>query len=138
MIRRMTYVGALELFIPLGVIAFGVIALGATSAFADGHPDVVVRMREMVAATPAEGYASCCEAIERMDLEPDLPSITAPTLVIAGAADPSTPPEHGYRIADRIPGGRITVVPDAAHLVNVEQPNRVNDLIVDHLRDRPI
>ena len=87
----------------------------------------------MIAATPAEGYAGCCGAIERMDLAPELPEVRAATLVIAAAQDPSTPPDHARRIAALIPRARLELVQDAAHLVNVEQPDRVTRLIVDHL-----
>ena len=48
----------------------------------------------MCAATSAEGYAGSCEAIAAMDLRPDLPRITAPTLAIAGEDDPATPPPY--------------------------------------------
>ena len=46
----------------------------------------------------------------------------APTLVIAGADDPATPPEHGERIAAGIPGARLELV-DAAHLATIESPS---------------
>ena len=69
----------------------------------------------MLAATPDEGYAACCGAIERMDLLAELGAIRAPTLVIAGRQDPATPPEHAERIAAGIAGARLELV-DAAHL----------------------
>jgi pimeloyl-ACP methyl ester carboxylesterase len=67
-------------------------------------------------------------------LEARLAPLTAPTLVIAGADDPSTPPDHGARIAGRIPGARMAVIPQAMHLANIEQAARVTERIVDHLR----
>lgn len=91
-------------------------------------------LREMVASHPGEGYASCCTAIEKMSIVDDLATITAPTLVIAGAEDPATPPDHGRRIADAVPGARLAIVPGAAHLGNVEQPTAFTGLIIDHLR----
>jgi 3-oxoadipate enol-lactonase len=42
-----------------------------------------------------------------MDLRPDVPAITAPTLVLAGAEDPATPPEHGAGIAALLDGARL-------------------------------
>src|SRR5437588_634781 len=51
-----------------------------TPAFATEHPQVIEDMRARLVATPAEGYAGCCEAIAAMDLTGDLPSISAPTL----------------------------------------------------------
>lgn len=105
-----------------------------TPAFAGAHPDEVRTLRSMLANTPAEGYAACCEAIERMDLRPDLARITAPTLVISGSDDPSTPPEHQRVIADAIGGSRHETITPAAHAVAVEQPGAVNDLILEHLQ----
>jgi 3-oxoadipate enol-lactonase len=92
-------------------------------------------MKAMVESVPAEGYAGACAAIQHMDLRERLPSITAPTLVIAGADDPATPPEHGRLIADSIPGSRFDVIDGAAHLANVEEPARVTELLVEHLTD---
>jgi 3-oxoadipate enol-lactonase len=96
-------------------------------------PALVDRMRAMVAATPAEGYASCCAAIQHMDLTADLPRIGAPTLALAGADDPATPPEHLATIADAVPGARLLVLPQAAHLANVERAAEVNAALLAHL-----
>ncbi len=87
----------------------------------------------MVAATPAEGYASCCAAIQTMDLRADLPGIAAPVLAIAGADDPATPPEHLAAIVDAVPGARLLVLPKAAHLANVEQAVAVDAALLAHL-----
>lgn len=115
-------------------IADAVVARWFTPAFRARHPEVSARMRDMIAATPAAGYAACCGAIERMDLRPDLRAIRAPTLAIAAAADPAIPPAHLFEIAQAISDCRVVVVDEAAHLVNVEQPEKVTDLILAHLR----
>jgi 3-oxoadipate enol-lactonase len=105
-----------------------------TPAYLERHPDRAVFLRSMISAVPAEGYAACCGAIERMDLLDVLPKIAAPTLVIAGADDPATPPEgHADLIAAGIPGARLEVVADAAHLGNYEQPEEFSRLILGHL-----
>jgi len=103
-----------------------------TPAFRGRDPDTARWAGDMLAAIPAEGYAGCCEAIAAMDLRPDLGEIRAPTLVIAGAADPATPPEHGAAIAAAIPGARTAVVP-GAHLANIESPDAVGALLTGHL-----
>jgi 3-oxoadipate enol-lactonase len=71
--------------------------------------------------------------IEHMDLTAGLSSIPAPTLAIAGAQDPATPPEHAERIVAAIPDARLEVLDPAAHLANVEQPEAVTRLILEHL-----
>ena len=106
-----------------------------TPQFAQDHPEVRDRLRAMLVAADAEGYAACCGAIERMDLRADLARIVAPTLVISAREDPSLPPVHGERIASAVPGARYECLDGAAHLANVEQPAAVTRLILDHLED---
>jgi 3-oxoadipate enol-lactonase len=120
-----------------GVGAIGDAVLGRwfTAAFAAAHPEVIERMRASLSSTDREGYAGCCEAIADMDLTPDLPSIGAPTLVIAGAEDPATPPEHGRRIADLIPGARFEVISPAAHLATIERPDLTTAMILRFLTE---
>jgi 3-oxoadipate enol-lactonase len=89
----------------------------------------------MLAANDPEGYASCCGAIERMDLTGELGAIRAPALVIGAAGDLATPPaEHAARIAAAIPGARLEVLEGAAHMANLERPDAVTELMREHLR----
>ncbi len=119
-------------------VADAVAARWYTPDFARRHPECITAARAMIAATPAEGYASCCEAIAGMDLIGDLASITAPTLAVAGAQDPATPPPHLARIAEGVADGRLVIVPDSAHLANDEQPAIVTTTLLEHLTgDRP-
>jgi 3-oxoadipate enol-lactonase len=114
-------------------IAPDIVSRWVTPGFAAAHPEVVKRLQAMVAASPDEGYAACCQAIQRMDLRDLLPRISAPTLLIAGAEDPATPPEHAELIAAKIPDARVEVLSPAAHLASIEQPDTVSRLIADHL-----
>ena len=114
-------------------VADTVVARWFTPRFTAARPDVVAAIRAQLASTPPEGYAGCCEAIKDMDQRPHLPSITAPTLVIAAEGDPSTPPAHARTIAGLIPGARLEVLDRGAHLVNVEEPDLVTPLITAHL-----
>ena len=115
-------------------VADGVVSRWFTPALHRRDPALVARMRAMLAATPAAGYAACCGAIQRMDLRADLAAIRAPTLAIAGAEDPSTPPAHLARITDAIAGCHLAVVDGAAHLCNIEQPEWTSALILAHLQ----
>jgi len=94
---------------------------------------VRIELEHMVAATSAEGYAGCCEAIAELDLREQLSSITAPTLAIAGADDPATPPVRLEEIAARIPDSKLLVVQRAAHLANAEQPGIITPALIAHL-----
>jgi 3-oxoadipate enol-lactonase len=116
-------------------IADAVLARWFTAGFAAAHPQVIERMRAQLVATPREGYAGCCEAIAAMDLTGELGSIRAPTLVLAGADDPATPPEHGKRIASLIPGARFEIVSPGAHLATVERPDLTTAMILRFLSE---
>lgn len=116
-------------------IADGSIERWFTPAWRAANPELTREYHRMTASVPARGYAACCAAIGAMDLRGVLSTITAPTLVIAGADDPATPPdEHGRPLAEGIPGARFEVVAEAAHLGNVEQPERFTELIIEHLK----
>ena len=96
-------------------------------------PATQALIREMLLATPAEGYAACCDAIAGMDLTPGLSAITAPTLLVAGGDDPAAPVAEMERIARVIPDARVAVVDGAAHLANVDRPEAVTEAIRGHL-----
>lgn len=106
-----------------------------TPGFAARAPERVAAVRAMLAETPAEGYAACCDLLARFDLRPVLGAIAAPTLVVSAAEDQATPPGYGAGIARGIPGARFVVVADAAHLANIERPDVLTGLVLDHLTE---
>jgi 3-oxoadipate enol-lactonase len=116
-------------------IADAAVSRWITPATAAADPALIASLVAMVSSISDEGYAGCCEAIERMDQRADLPRITARTLAIAGADDPATPPEHLERIAAAIPGARLAVVEQAAHVAPLERPDEVAHLLLEHLRE---
>lgn len=95
--------------------------------------DEAERLLAMLRATTDEGYAGCCEAIATFDVRDRLVSIGVPVLAIAGAEDPATPPDMVRVISDGVADGRFEVVPDSAHLLNAEKPQRVTGLLAEHL-----
>jgi 3-oxoadipate enol-lactonase len=116
-------------------VAESVVARWFTPDFLAAHPQQKALHEQMVTATPAEGYAACCEAIAALDLRADLAQITAPTLAIAGADDPATPPAKLAEIVAGLRDSRLLEVAPAAHLANVEQADTVTPALVDHLEN---
>ncbi|KLI07726.1 3-oxoadipate enol-lactonase [Mycolicibacterium conceptionense] len=104
--------------------------------FTPGFPGDRGPWEAMVAATPAEGYAGCCEAIAALDLRADLPRIGAPTLAIAGIDDTATPPAKLAEISDAVPGAKLIEVAHAAHLANAEQPGIITPALIEHLEQQ--
>jgi 3-oxoadipate enol-lactonase len=96
-------------------------------------PALRARMKAMLEATPAEGYAAATEVVATLDLREDLAAIEAPTLVVSGTEDAATPPEKGRALAAGITGADFVELSAAAHLGNVERPDALTDLIRAHL-----
>ncbi len=97
-----------------------------TAPFRERHKDVVDRVATMIRTTPVAGYAGCCQAIAALNLTDRLSAIKLPTVVIVGEDDPGTPVAASRVIADNIKGARLDIIPAAAHLSNMEQPEAFN------------
>jgi 3-oxoadipate enol-lactonase len=112
----------------LAVIVDAVLARWFTPRFVDAAP-----YRDMLLSVDPEGYARCCDALAAWDVRGALAAVGAPTLVIAGADDPSTPPETVEQISAAIADARFEVIEQAAHIPSVEQADVFNRLIEEHL-----
>jgi 3-oxoadipate enol-lactonase/4-carboxymuconolactone decarboxylase len=104
-----------------------------TPGYPSQAPERVSPVREAFVAVDPVGYAVCCNAIGRMDLRSVIGTISAPTLVIAGADDPATPVPMAEEIRSTIPGAEMIVLPHAAHLLAVEQAEKVGAYLVSFL-----
>ena len=105
-----------------------------TPAFRAARADATGRIGRLIAATPVAGYVGCAAAIRHLDITARIGAIRAPTLVIAGADDPGTPPAMSEVIAAAIPGARLEIIPSASHLSCIEQPETFNRLVADFLK----
>ncbi len=116
----------------MAAIVDATVARWLTPGCIAASPDLVARIRAMILATPAHGYAGCGAAIRDMDQHESIAAIRNPVLVIVGTHDPATPPATGDYIASRIPGARIVAL-DAAHLSNLEKPEAFTRAVADFL-----
>lgn len=74
-------------------------------------------------------------AISRVDSRPKLGDIAVPVLLVSGASDPLCPPSRHAEIAAAFPNARRRVVDDCGHMIPLERPNPLQDLIDDLLAD---
>ncbi|WP_406273862.1 alpha/beta hydrolase [Streptomyces sp. NBC_00191] len=74
----------------------------------------------------AEAFQRQLETFTRHDTLDRLPSITAPTLVLAGERDIATRPRLGRVVADAIPGAGFEVMAGEAHQPFQESPDVFN------------
>ena len=92
--------------------------------------DLVQRVRAMIENNQISGIAGDLMAMaERPDSIPFLRQIASPTQIIVGELDQATPPSDARLMADQIPNARLTIISNAAHLTNMEQPETFNQIV---------
>lgn len=103
-----------------------------TPAFAAAQPAITDWAVQMVRTTDPGCYIAACEALAAFDVRAELGRVGVPTLVLVGSDDQVTGPAEARTLVAGIPDARLAVVPTASHLVPVEQPAAVTDLLVRH------
>jgi 3-oxoadipate enol-lactonase len=111
----------------------GTLARWFTEPYRESRKDVMQRIGNAILATPVEGFAGCCDAIAKIDVLDRLREIDVPALVIVGEQDHGTPPEMARAIQENLRGSDLLIIPSAAHLSNVEQPEAFNNALVSFL-----
>jgi pimeloyl-ACP methyl ester carboxylesterase len=93
-------------------------------------PALVQRVRSMIEGNQISGIVGDLMAMaERPDSVPLLHQIACPARIIVGELDIATPLHDSQLMADQIPGARLTTVPGAGHLSNLEQPETFNEIV---------
>lgn len=137
---RMKYRMMLAIF---GLVGTGpVMGSAMRSMFGPGFlrdPDrqgEVETWRSRIAANDPRALIRFGRAIfERDDVLEQLRTIAVPTLVLVGERDRSLPVGRARALAAAIPGAQLEIIPDAGHLSTIEQPERVNELLLSFLTD---
>jgi 3-oxoadipate enol-lactonase len=89
------------------------------------------KIADLIRATPVAGYVGCGRAIMQLATTARLKDIALPLLAIAGEQDAAA---AGTRyIGENVPGARLVMIPQAAHIANVEQPAAFNRALRDFL-----
>ena len=89
----------------------------------------------MLRQTSVDGYLGTCSALRDADLSQAVRTIAKPTLVLCGDQDIATPPELGRALADAIPGAKFSLIPQAAHLSCIEQPELMEKMLTQFFKE---
>lgn len=119
----------------LGVAAIGeqIMERWFSPAFGVTQAEAFAGWQRMLERTPAAGYVDTCAALRDADLTETIGGIVAPTLVIAGDEDLSTPPDLVAATARRIPAASFRTIAGAGHLPCIERPHEVASLLREFL-----
>jgi pimeloyl-ACP methyl ester carboxylesterase len=93
--------------------------------------DHLLATRDSFLATPADVRLAFFRAMRSMDLRADLGSVAVRTTVVMGRRDLMTPPRLSRLIATTVPGARLVEVADAGHMLPLEEPDLLTDLIAE-------
>lgn len=113
----------------LSAIADPVMERWFSAGFRNGKPAELAGWRNLFLRTDPAGYASTCATLRDADLTAEIGKIAAPTLVVVGSEDGSTPVELVRSCAQAIPGARFEIVPEAGHIPSIEQPELLISLV---------
>jgi 3-oxoadipate enol-lactonase len=118
----------------VGMVAETVATNGMAPSFREAHPDEFRAYVDVLSANDPMTYAATCLALAEMDATDLLGQIEAPVLLLAGELDAVAPREAQERAAAAIPRAQVVQVPDCAHIVPWEQPERLRGEVLHFLR----
>jgi 3-oxoadipate enol-lactonase len=104
-----------------------------TKKFRDGNTTVIEGFRQMIARTSLDGYLGSGSALRDMNNIELLSQISAPTLIVVGRHDPSTPPSAAELLHSKIANSSLAIIEEAAHLPNIEQAKQFNEILEEFL-----
>ncbi|KDE98792.1 alpha/beta hydrolase [Mycolicibacterium aromaticivorans JS19b1 = JCM 16368] len=103
------------------------------ASYGDDHmsPSVVAFSEKMIHDTPIATLVEFLHALEVHDESAALPVLARiPTLIACGDHDVLTPMVHSEEMAAVLPNSELLIVAGAGHLVQLEQPELINDALV--------
>lgn len=109
--------------------------VGKTSLQKD--PSIGARVHASIEAQKPEGVVNALRAMAaRSDTTSVLSQINVPALVVAGAEDVIIPSAEMEAMAHKIPTAEFNLMPEAGHLLNIEQPRLFEELFLKFLKRR--
>ncbi len=94
-------------------------------------PSVVAFSEKMMHDTPIDTLVEFLHALEVHDETAGLEVLSkVPTLIACGDRDLLTPKDYSEAMAAQLPGSELLIVPGAGHLVQLEQPEIIDDALV--------
>ena len=100
------------------------------------RPDVVKKLRTMMASTSAQGAAAALQGMAmRQDQTPMLKQITVPTLILIGNEDAIIPVADAELMRQGIANSQLQVIENAGHVLNLEQPEKFNAAVANFLSE---
>ena len=108
-----------------------------TEPYRKSGAPVLGAVAQGIRSTPTAGFIGCCHALPKINVSARLKEVKTPSLVIVGEQDPGTPVSMAREIHENLPGSELVIIPEAAHLSNLEQPGAFNQALSGFLDRHP-
>jgi 3-oxoadipate enol-lactonase len=92
--------------------------------------DMAIRMKWY---PTAQGYMGQLQGIFGWEAYSRIAQITVPTLVIHGETDRLVPAANSRLIAEKMPGAKLVLIPNASHIFETDQPAAAHQAILEFL-----
>jgi len=96
---------------------------------ASADPSVVARLDAHARAVPSATSVADWHAADAFDRIGQLDALHTPALLLSGDADLLTPAKYAHYLAAHLPGAQLELLPQAGHMLPLEQPARIAPLI---------
>ena len=101
-------------------------------------PELVRRVRSIISSTSLDGVLGDLAALKnRPDSRPFLKDIQVPTLILHGTEDQIIPSQEAKEMQAAIPDARLQLLPQAGHMLNLEQPALFNAAVRSFISSLP-
>ena len=106
-----------------------------SAEYQGANPAQMREIRQTLAGNDPHGYLTTYSLFATQDMyrAADLPLIQAPTLIATGELDPGSTPEMARQLAARIPGAQVEILAEQRHMMPVESPRLVNQMLLRFL-----
>lgn len=100
-------------------------------------PDLLHLSKQSMLKVSPSTLLGDLRACDQFNVMMDLPHIKIPTLILCGAEDVMTPPKFSHYLHEQIPNSSLHILKDAGHMITLEQPREVADLLIQFLGGLP-
>jgi len=103
-------------------------------AYAPGADSLLIKegaeLMKKAGSSQVYGDFSACN---RFDVRNEVGAIKLPCLILCGKEDKLTPPSLSKKLNAAIEGSRLEILPDAGHMVMIENHKAFNDCVLDFI-----
>lgn len=105
--------------------------------FQAAQPELMAVRRAAFLRTDVAVFRAACEALAGLDLRARLGEVRVPALVLVGEHDEATPPAMSRELAAGLADARLVVLPDCAHVPQLQAPELFAREVLDFLSGMP-